>query len=53
MQLRNKRRGRDLAFRVALEAAFGPKFGLVNLCFGKKDKTLIGKINNNLSLTFE
>jgi len=23
---------------VALEAAFGPKFGLVNLRFGEKDK---------------
>jgi len=42
-----------LAFRVALEAAFGPKFGLVNLCFGEKEETWIGKINNTLSLTFE
>jgi len=42
-----------LAFRVALEAAFGPKFGLVNLCFGEKDETWIGKINYTLSLTFE
>jgi len=35
------------------EAAFGPKFGLVNLRFGEKDETWIGKINKTLSLTFE
>jgi len=38
---------------VVLEAAFGPKFGLVNLSFVEKDETWIGKINNTLSLTFE
>jgi len=38
---------------VVLEAAFGPKFWLVNLRFGKKGETWIGKINNTLSLTFK
>jgi len=38
---------------VVWETAFGPKFGLVNLHFGEKDETWIGKINNTSSLTFE
>jgi len=37
---------------VVLEAAFGPKFGLVNLRFGEKDETWIGEINNILLLKF-
>jgi len=28
---------------VVLEAAFGPKFRLVNLRFGEKDETWMGK----------
>jgi len=44
---------RDYAFWVVLEAAFGPKFGVVNLRFREKDETWIGKINNTLSLTFK
>ena len=54
MQLRNKRRGIETRhFGLILDAAFGPKFGLVNLRFGEKDETWIGEINNILSLTFE
>jgi len=38
---------------VVWEAALGPKFGIINLSFGEKDETGIGKINNTLSLTFQ